>query len=109
MTRGSARSSLTTEERFWRKVQKTDGCWFWVGQDRTDKGYGRWNTTNFYGAKKQVRVHRYSYFLAYSKWPSQTIDHLCREKLCVRPDHLEDVDIAENLARGRKARGSASA
>lgn len=84
------------EQRFWAKVQKTDGCWLWVGS-RDRKGYGRFNV----GGAPQL-AHRFSYELAKGPIPdSLTLDHLCMNSSCVNPDHLEPVTNEENLRRWR--------
>jgi hypothetical protein len=90
--------ALTWEERFWRRVQKTDGCWFWLG--------GRGGTTTqpygVYMLPGQVRkgAHVIAYELLREPIPAgHEIDHLCRNPLCVRPDHLESVTRAENRLR----------
>lgn len=74
---------------FWTKVEKTAGCWLWRGY--TWKGYGRSNG---------VGAHRVAYEELVGPIPSGLeLDHLCREPLCVRPDHLEPVTRAENMRR----------
>lgn len=80
---------------FMRKVEKVDGCWLWRGCVSSN-GYGIVNRN-----KKNILVHRYSY--SHYKGPipeGLVIDHLCRNKLCVNPDHLEAVTIGENVLRG---------
>lgn len=84
-----------TDVDFWRKVDKKD-CWEWQGGISV-KGYG---TFSFLG--RQHLAHRIAWFLTHGyfpKWP-RSLDHLCRNRKCVRPDHLEDVDIKENVLRG---------
>lgn len=67
-----------------------NGCWVWLGAAR--RGYGRYNTGEL--------AHRISYALFVGKIPSGlTIDHICENKICVNPDHLEPVTIAENNHR----------
>ena len=63
---------------------------------------------NGYGARhiqgKQWRVHRWSYTLAYGPIPrGLVIDHLCRNRKCMRPSHLEAVSNHENILRGEGA------
>lgn len=89
-------------DRFWEKVEKTDGCWFWRGtkswgasrQDYGVIGLGR-------KGEGQDYAHRVAYALAKGPIPDgYYIDHLCRNTLCVRPDHLEAVTPRENVLRG---------
>lgn len=82
--------------RFEAKVRKTPGCWEWTAA--TTGTYGAF-TLN--GNRKQVRAHRYAYELWRGPIPAGLhIDHLCRNPLCVNPDHLEPVTCRENLLRG---------
>lgn len=84
----------STEDRFWAKVEKTSDCWIWKGA-KHGRGYG-----NFF-ASGYVLAHRFSYELARGPIPpGLTIDHLCRNRLCVNPDHLEAVTMRVNLLRG---------
>jgi len=81
-------------ERFWSKVEKTNGCWNWVAG--TSNGYGI-----FWFNKTYVGAHRISYQLKYGIIPNdKVLDHLCRNPLCVNPDHLELVTDKENVLRG---------
>ena len=69
-----------------------DGCWEWEG-NRYSQGYGR--------VTGAVRAHTYSYELLVGPVPEGLeLDHLCRVRHCVRPDHLEAVTSAENIRRG---------
>ncbi len=73
-------------------------CWIWVAQI-SPKGYGRyWD-----GEKRiQVQAHRFSYEFFHGPIPSRLqIDHLCRVRECVNPDHLEPVTPFENMRRGQ--------
>lgn len=81
------------EDRFWEKVEKTDGCWNWTASTR--RGYGA-----FWFGGHHVGAHRVAWFLEYGEWPKQPIDHLCRNRGCVRVSHLEEVTIKENILRG---------
>lgn len=83
-------------DRFIRFIIKDDmGCWLWQGH--LDKnGYGSfWQKTGH-------RAHRWSYEYYKEKIPQGlTIDHLCRVKNCVNPDHLEVVTNRENILRAK--------
>lgn len=83
------------EERFWWYVQPIPddrGCWEWVGS-RMKHGYGQ------FGA--QGLAHRFSYKMHVGPIPKGlTVDHLCRNRSCVNPNHLEVVTLRENVLRG---------
>jgi len=67
------------------------GCWLWRGS-QSRGGYGRYNET---------LAHRVAYELFVGSIPEGlTLDHLCRVRHCVNPEHLEPVTLGENLRRG---------
>lgn len=81
------------EERFLHYVEKTETCWLWLGAK--SRGYGHITINN-----RSVKVHRYSYKLHVGPIPDGlTIDHLCRVKHCVNPEHFELVTALENVRR----------
>lgn len=96
---------LTLVERFERKINKTPGgCWWWTGAARPS-GYG-----NFWVEGRCVISHRYAYEERYGNIPDGlTIDHLCRNRRCVNPDHLEAVTQRTNLLRGNTLPAAAAA
>jgi len=84
----------TDIQAFFEKVDKTGECWLWTGT-LTSKGYGR-----FYIHSKRYRAHRWSYERFASEIEDGlTIDHLCKNKACVKPGHLEAVTNSVNLRR----------
>jgi hypothetical protein len=81
------------EERYWPQVSKGPDCWEWTGARRN--GYG---TIRSQG--RQLSTHRVAYELAVGPIPAGlTIDHLCFNKVCVNPAHLEPVTRGENVRR----------
>lgn len=82
-----------------------DDCWIWQGaKDSTGYGYVGRNQT---GSRS---VHRVMYIIKYGMVPKELdLDHKCRSKHCINPDHLEPVTRSENLRRGYKARGELKA
>ena len=81
-------------EKFWAKVNKTEGCWLWMACSST--GYGR------YLLNGRLRLaHRVAYELCVGPIPEGlTIDHLCRTRHCVNPAHFEVVTGRVNTQRG---------
>lgn len=78
-----------------RKIAMEPGCWRWMAAV-DDKGYGR---VGFEGAVRLA--HRVVYALFRGPIPDGfTLDHLCRNRACVNPAHLEPVTSRENTVRG---------
>ena len=76
------------------------GCWVWEGYITT-KGYGELCRKRGPGHGTR-RVHRIVYELLRGPIPAGLeLDHLCRVRCCVNPDHLEIVTTRENTLRGK--------
>ena len=86
-------------DRFWSKVAISEiGCWEWQGC-QTSAGYGQLSQNR---QSHALYAHRfaYEYFNNTSIPKDLEVDHLCRNRNCVNPDHLELVSHQENILRG---------
>lgn len=99
------------EERYWEKVNKAGagGCWLWIGCCNTD-GYGK-----IYLDWKMRSAHHFPWMWSGKEVPTfpHVLDHICKVRNCVNPEHLRVVTQADNctllasdgspFARNRKA------
>lgn len=82
-------------ERFLPKIEFTDSCWLWTAAKDTH-GHGR-----FYDGDRLRPAHCVGWELTVGPIPEGLVlDHLCRVRHCVNPDHLEPVTQRVNLIRG---------
>lgn len=79
--------------------EPNSGCFIWLGAVN-GHGYGIIGMREN-GKKVQRRAHRVYYQLLKGLVPKElSLDHLCRNRLCINPDHLEPVTPVENVMRG---------
>jgi hypothetical protein len=90
---------------FWNKITRaSNSCWEWTGA-LFPNGYGR---ISF--ARRTLYPHRVSYELHNGAIPEGLhIDHLCRNRACCNPEHLEAVSCRENILRSPIAPASQNA
>lgn len=86
-------------ERFWSKVEvpyQPSCCWVWTST-LSPKGYGLWSIWKM----GNLPAHRIAYTLLLGPIPDGfQLDHLCRNRSCVNPDHLRTVTNRENVLAG---------
>jgi hypothetical protein len=83
---------MNTTERFWSYVTRMNGCWEWSGPRNRD-GYGKLGI-----GKKKVSAHRFAYQLLVGELlEGREIDHTCRVRSCVNPEHLQLVTRKQNV------------
>ena len=87
--------------RFWKQVEMGNPCWNWIGAIDS-YGYGVFQLA--YPKRQTVKAHRVAYQTHYNKTipNDMTIDHLCFNKKCVNPSHMEVVTASVNGSRARQ-------
>lgn len=98
---GVTTDSRSVSIRFWGKVQVEGDCWVWQAS-KTKGGYGNFTLcTN--GKKRWIMAHRWAYLSMIADIPDGLdLDHLCRNRACVNPYHLDPVTRKVNLKRGKR-------
>lgn len=86
---------IETRLFFYLVPEPNTGCWLWLGTI----DFGGYSQIKFNG--RSVSAHRVMYELVNGELPSEVhLDHLCRTRSCVNPEHLDEVSLVENVARG---------
>lgn len=85
-------ADMTLEERFLKGFEKggPEECWEW-GMAPGPFGYGQMTAPG----GKLMRAHRVAFFLRHGYYPD-FVDHICRNRKCVNPDHLQETDKQRN-------------
>lgn len=92
------KTAVPPQERFWAKVEFTNACWLWTA-GKVPAGYGSFSPGP--DGPSQVGAHRWAYEEQIGPIPEgMVLDHLCRNRACVNPDHMEVVTSQENVRRG---------
>lgn len=90
-------TTLLDDPRIWDRVAHEGDCWVWVGS-RDTNGYGK-----FYRDGRTLVAHRAIYEAMVGEVPvGLQLDHLCRNRPCLNPYHLEPVTHIENQRRRHK-------
>ena len=90
-------------ERFFAKVRlqvplDISSCWLWTGYTQPN-GYGQFKSDGRRGAKRNS-PHRFAYeYFVQTIPPSYEVDHLCKQRNCCNPNHLQAVTLQENRQR----------
>lgn len=87
---------MNPAEKFWASVDASGDCWEWTGGCDT-QGYGRF----YFSPGHYDLSHRHAWVVLVGPIPAgMQLDHLCRNRRCVNPDHLEPVTRRVNILRG---------
>ena len=92
----AASSTQKDRDRLWSyALADGSGCWVWQ-LALSESGYGR-----IWVGDKALRPHRFAYEIVKGPIPEELeLDHLCRLRACINPNHLEAVTHLENMRRG---------
>lgn len=88
-------NQVSIMDRILSSTVKTNYCWNWEGRVSGKRGYPQISLSG-----KQVMVHRVVFEeLVRELEPGETIDHLCRNRMCINPEHLEPMPLRDNVKR----------
>lgn len=95
-------SNISAEQRFELQMQRSGGCWEWVGP-KNGRGYGQ-----FYFEGRLTRAHRTSYRMHIGPIPDgMVVCHRCDNPSCVNPAHLfigsQKDNVVDCVKKGRRA------
>jgi HNH endonuclease len=95
------KNCLRVEDGSRFKIDKKTGCWIYLMGINSITGYGQYSLYLGKNNYKNVLAHRY-FYEKYIKRISKgkILDHLCRNRRCVNPYHLEEVAHNQNTQRG---------
>jgi HNH endonuclease len=93
-----------SKERLMKNVSVSSDCWVWMGAT-SSSGYGTMEVSG-----KTASVHRVSYELFKGEIPAgMVIDHICKNRICVNPDHLRVVTHKQNTLENSNASAAINA
>ena len=96
--------SVTNEERFWKRVNKTDTCWLWTGS-KHEYGYGNFHMHLGEYEYRNINAHRFAWELLVGPVPDgMVLDHkVCNNPPCCNPAHLVVTTNWDNISRSGKS------
>jgi hypothetical protein len=98
---GERRYKEANWDRFWSRVNTDGVCWEWTG-NLNASGYG---VLGYNKGQRNSVAHRMAWEMLVGPIPPEYhVDHLCFNRACVNPDHLEPVTPHVNATRARRMR-----